>query len=477
MRFGGVFALLGRCMLALYIGITSCGLLLGATAGLKNLAALGVAVAVGVLAFLVLPRITKLLSKQGVLRAGLLLVLLCALVKAAWIVLVRLEPAGDYATFWQCANSLAARETIYNGRYIALFPHIFGYASFLSWFVRLFGSGELLAPWINVLLSVCSGVLLFRLGWRWLNLEAGISAFLLWTFCPSQTIYNSMVLSEPYYTTMLLGFLLLMTEFSCTCQAVSWPAVWGAAVGVIGGLLLRFINGSRPIAAIPIIALLIWLFALGGLKGRKGIVCWFPCLALLLAVYFGTAPLWNANLAHRIGQEPSSTPGYNILVGFNPESAGTWNQADSDLLYYYSDQPGATAQWAQEQMLSEAKTRITSGEVRIPSLMVQKLRTFLGSDAACVRYSATVLNHQALFTFLCNAYYYLLLLLAVLGGLCLCMRSEGNIALLLPLYVLGLTLAQMLVEVAPRYHYSLIPMFILIGQFALYRNVAEKRGC
>ena len=93
MRFDGVFALLGRCMLALYIGITSCGLLLGATAGLKNLAALGVAVAVGVLAFLVLPRITKLLSKQGVLRAGLLLVLLCALVKAAWIVLVRLEPA------------------------------------------------------------------------------------------------------------------------------------------------------------------------------------------------------------------------------------------------------------------------------------------------------------------------------------------------------------------------------------------------
>jgi len=36
--------------------------------------------------------------------------------------------------------------------------------------------------------------------------------------------------------------------------------------------------------------------------------------------------------------------------------------------------------------------------------------------------------------------------------------------LLAPLYILGLTLAQMLVEVAGRYHYSMIPMLLLLGQ-------------
>ena len=35
--------------------------------------------------------------------------------------------------------------------------------------------------------------------------------------------------------------------------------------------------------------------------------------------------------------------------------------------------------------------------------------------------------------------------------------------LLLPLYTLGLTLAHMLIEVSSRYHYSLIPMFILLA--------------
>ena len=41
---------------------------------------------------------------------------------------------------------------------------------------------------------------------------------------------------------------------------------------------------------------------------------------------------------------------------------------------------------------------------------------------------------------------------------------------LLPLYVLGLTLAHMLVEVANRYHYSVIPMLIIFAALALSRR-------
>ena len=43
---------------------------------------------------------------------------------------------------------------------------------------------------------------------------------------------------------------------------------------------------------------------------------------------------------------------------------------------------------------------------------------------------------------------------------------------LLPLYVLGLTLAHMLVEVADRYHYSLIPILVI---FAALGFVGEER--
>ena len=35
------------------------------------------------------------------------------------------------------------------------------------------------------------------------------------------------------------------------------------------------------------------------------------------------------------------------------------------------------------------------------------------------------------------------------------------------LFVIGLILAQLLVEVAARYHYALIPMMLLVGAFAI----------
>lgn len=66
---------------------------------------------------------------------------------------------------------------------------------------------------LNVVLTAVSGSFLFLLGRRWWGPPAGISAYLLWIACPSQTIYiyNSLVLSESLYTTLMLGALVLLT--------------------------------------------------------------------------------------------------------------------------------------------------------------------------------------------------------------------------------------------------------------------------
>lgn len=87
--------------------------------------------------------------------------------QGAWVLLVRVPPSGDYATFWGYAKALAGQPVLEGGRYMALFPHIFGYSSFLSWFIRLLGPGALLAQGLNVLLTAASGSLLFLLGRRW----------------------------------------------------------------------------------------------------------------------------------------------------------------------------------------------------------------------------------------------------------------------------------------------------------------------
>ena len=430
-------------MLGLFLALMALGLALGALQTAQQTQAFLCGLLAAAALLFLLPRAAAAVAQAGTGRALLALCLACLLVKGAWILLVRPEPAGDYMVFWQCANALTLPETLFNGRYVALFPHIYGYSHFLSLFIRLFGPGELLAQILNVGLSVLSGCLLFALAYRWIGLEAGISAFLLWILCPSQTVYNSFVLSEPYYTALLLVFLALVTQLYHAGPEDRRQPLWGLAAGGLAGLVLRALNGARPIAAVPI-------------------------LAALMAVYLAAGPLWNAAVERAAGEPPASVPGFNLLVGLNRESAGMWNESDSQRLAFYSGQPGATAQSAQEALLREAADRAAADPGAIPGLLLDKLRVFLGSDHACVLYAETVLRHRDLFTFICNTFYYAAVLLSLAGAAVLFRTGERSAALLLPLYALGLTLAQLLVEVAPRYHYSLIPMFLLTAQYALF---------
>lgn len=459
--------LLTRIMLGLALALLAGGLILGAGQNEETWKALALALVVLPVLWKGLPPLCRRLGRLGAVRAWLVLTLLCLAVKGAWVLLVRVPPAGDYATFWGSANALAQQPVLESGRYIALFPHIFGYASFLSWFIRLLGPGELLAQGLNVLLTAASGGFLFLLGRQWWGLPAGISAYLLWIVWPSQTIYNSLILSEPLYTALILGVLVLLTAGEGKGLLVR---------GAAAGLVLRWCNGVRPIAAVVIIALVLWRALLkpeGWLLGEERRY-WLGLLAALLVVYALTGPLWQAHLARRIGEEPSTTPGYNILVGFNQNSGGAWNQEDSNLLFSLSNAPDATAQQAQEGALEAAKARITSGEVDLLPLMRDKLRAFLGSDHACMGYVNSVVRHTKLFTRACNGFYYAALVLAGAGLVRLWRNRERSAVVLLPLYGLGLTCAQMLVEVAGRYHYSMIPMVLLLGQAALFPPVPAE---
>ncbi|MCI7473463.1 MAG: hypothetical protein MSB10_07285 [Clostridiales bacterium] len=459
--------LLTRIMLGLTLALLLGGMVLGVGQNRESWKALMLAALILIVCWKELPRLCHWLERLGAVRIWLVLTLLCLAVKGAWVLLVRITPSGDYATFRGYANALAQQPVLEGGRYMALFPHIFGYSSFLSWFIRLLGPGELLAQVLNVVLTGVSGSFLFLLGRRWWGLPAGISGYLLWIACPSQTIYNSLVLSEPLYTTLMLGALVLLTA-----GEGGRPILRGAATG----LVLRWFNGVRPIAAVVIIALLIWRLVLKPEEWLLGESrrYWLGLLATLLAVYAITGPLWQAHLTRRIGEEPSTTPGYSVLVGFNQNSGGAWNWEDSNLLFSLSDAPGTTAQQAQEGALKAAKDRITSGEVELLPLMGDKLRAFLGSDHACVGYVGSVVRHTKLFALACNGFYYAILMLAGAGLARLWRNRERFALVLLPLYVLGLTCAQMLVEVAGRYHYSILPVLLLLGQVALFRPVPEK---
>lgn len=423
-----------------------------------------------------LPKLPVRLSERSAL---LWLTVLCVAVKTAWVLLVRVQPKGDYYTFFNFARQLSQSWQV-ESRYVALFPHIFGYSSFLSAFFVFLPSGAELpaAIALNVILSTLSGILLFQIGkqlWGW---QAGGVVFLLWVLCPSQTMWNSMVLSEPLCTTLILLFLCVLVRYS----AENAPAGGGGIpplsrsllCGVLCGLLLRWVNLCRPIAAIFVIALVIWLFILNAVSLRDSAYRkkWLPLMVGLCVSYFVTAPLCDALLASRLGEEAASLPGYNIYVGFNAKTLGKWNKADSDLLFSYSEK--GTAQWAQRQMLEEAKARITAGNYSFAVLFKGKLNNFLGQDASCVSPVAGCLTDRDTAELVCNTFYYGLLLLTLIDTVRAYRQDRTNAMTVGSLYLIGLTLAQMLVEVAGRYHYSMIPFFVLHSA-ALLSAVPKKQ--
>ncbi len=388
----------------------------------------------------------------------------CLVINGFWVLSFQPIQAADYQTYFQTAIDLADGVHPTGKDYIAMFPHILGYSAFLSIFLRIFGHSILVAAFINVVLTAGIGIILFALTLKWTdNRTVATVIFILWIICPSKLLYNTMTLSEPYYTfLLLLFFLLVTTAFDVEDTGVVVAMASGAATGIV----LALVNSARPIGVIPIIASMIWLLLLKDRewqrkRGRAGALF---LLALILC-YLCTGKAWNSYAEKQLGQKLPSVPGYSIYVGFNPETQGTYAHEDMELLQSrYFGEYQRNAQLAQQSMLESAICRIRENKRSLPSLMVHKLKTLLGNDEGGAFYSKESMteNHYSFWCIASNIWYYFVCVLAVAGCVSAWKQNRSDSFLLVPLCVIGVILAQLLVEVAARYHYCLIPLLLLL---------------
>ena len=401
-------------------------------------------------------------------RPLICLTALCFLVNGLWILIFRIEPDADFKTYWLYAQALVENQVAVN-HYVALFPHIFGYAWVLSGFIKLFGAGKLLAPVINLLLTCGSGIIIYLLCSKEYGRKAAAFAYLLWIFFPSKLIYNSMVLSEPLYTFLILLVIYIIYTIDLKACAEEKPVLKGVVFGAASGLILRLINCVRPIAAVIIIAFVIWLLLLhGGKDTGKRFRLFVPFFAALLAVYIPLGSLWSSYMEKRMGEEPTSVTGYSIYVGFNPQTGGSYSDDDMNELFscYFGQELSATD--SHKALLEKAKERMKSGEISYPSFIAGKIGKLMGNDEGGAFYAEAGLSGSE-YSLLCifsNIYYYLVIMLSAFGAYITIRNKKYTAMQLCQLYVLGLTCAHMLVEVAGRYHYSIIPMLVITAAAA-----------
>ncbi len=392
--------------------------------------------------------------------------LLCLVLNLAWVIAVRIEPFSDYAEYWDVACALAKGAPIPDAWYVAMYPHILGTATVLSGLVRVFGESVFAVTVLNAVLTALSCGLIWLLTEELVSERAAFLAALLWAVAPCKLMLGSLVFSEPIYTFLILLFFYLFLRLEKELRAGSVPAACGLA---LLGLLLAAVNIVRPIAPILLIALTLLLVFLRGdeAKDLRLWARWLLILAVMLGLYRGALLLWDGHVERTLGQEAASVPWYNIYVGLNEETGGRYTDADMDLLTAYLRQ-GQSADEAQRSMIPHIRERLAAG-IDFRALLSVKLFSFLGADQLggyTYRFTRPE-RFVKLCMVICNVFYYGVFLAGILGVLRMIRSRALSPGLLLPLYFLGLTLAHMLVEVADRYHYSLIPVLIIIAVLGL----------
>jgi len=397
---------------------------------------------------------------------------LCFVVNLAWVLAVRIEPFSDYQEYWDVACALARGTEIPDAWYVAMYPHILGTATILNALVRLFGESVLAVTVFNVLLTTLSCGLVWLLGKALISERAAFLAALLWAVTPCKLMLGSLVFSEPIYTFLILLFFWLFLRLERLIEKKPLPAL---LLALALGLLLAAIDLVRPIALILVIAAALWLVFLRGEKAKNARLwaLWLAAFLAMTAVFRVSGTLWDRHVEKVLGQEIASVPWYNVYVGFNEETGGRYADADMDLLTAYLKE-GKTANEAQESMIPHVKERLASG-INFPRLFAAKLFSFLGSDQLggyTYRFTRSE-RFVKICMGVCNVFYYGVFLAAAAGVVRMLWSKRLSAGLLLPLYFLGLTLAHMLVEVADRYHYSLIPILIIFA--ALGFAVEERR--
>jgi len=403
---------------------------------------------------------------------------MCIGIKLFWVLRYRIEPLVDYKTFYNTARDLAGHGAITYRRYIALFPHIFGYSYFLSRFFVIFGTSTLVPPLVNVFLSCISLILIYYISYRLFSKNAAFAAGLIWVLYPSQTMYNMFALSEPLYSTLILGAWALIIEV--TRRSLFTKSVLSIILSAaVLSFILFTINMVRPIALIILISLFILLFILkpNGSSSRKVSINKLLFFTVITAVYFLLSLLATRFIAANIGEEPSTVPGYSFYVGFNGKSLGRYNTEDADLLFQYSGRLGWSAQDAQIEMLKRLKDRLTIDKPDYGRLLHLKYEHLWANDTSVVAYMSSLVpdqNDKDILMIACNGFYHFTIILSCVALILMLKHPQNPLILLVPLYMIGLSMAQMLVEVAGRYHYSGILVFTILSSYAIFAELGKK---
>ncbi len=415
------------------------------------------------------------------------LVVISAVAVRLWIIRnLPVQPESDFQTYYKIAELLANGTLLRDGTgycdYISQFPHVIGYPYILSKIFMVFGPSVKAGLYLNLTASVLSILFVNRIGRLTCGRAGGFLAMLLVAFWPSQILYINQLASEPVFMCLTLLCIWIIAYLFKIPASVKASRI--LMLYVILGTLLGMAGAVRPVAIILLVAMIICTItyrAKASDISRAGLIKslmsrgWIGATIVLVS-YLVCSLIISGATAKTIDRElPGSTVsfGYNLMVGLNMESKGTWNEEDSKFLNdRYMDT--GSAQEAHKASRNEAVKRLTKDPLGIANLMFEKYTMLWWNDDYGAYWNLLFLEQQGNLTadkrelinditIWNNVYYIICVYLSLVAGIFLWFRKSVGTKNVLILYFIGTALLHMILESQGRYHYNILPVFALLA--------------
>lgn len=395
--------------------------------------------------------------------------------RITWIYFVKAIPISDFYTYHSLAEAIVNGDILYP-KFISLFPHVIGYSKVLSVVYSLFGPQPDSAVAFNIALNIGILFLVYLIGKTLHDEKTGLVSAAIYAFWPSQIFYNSLVLTEPFFT---FGLLFLIAFYLYAIKHIK-NTVWRIPVFLFIGITAGFLKYIRPAIIILILSFLIhyllieYKYNLHSKDGKTELLIRAGICILLVVSYTAASSFVLSRIENKIGIEVAKKPsGFYMLAGLNVDSDGKWSAEDSALLESLISE-GLTSDQIHEQLTETGLKRLK--EMNLYSfikLQVNKNKHMWGNDFKSIDYiqnsvspasRVNISKHKGWLVFASDGYYFLFLVLSC-AALFFAKIDDGEKiksgSYIFYLYILGTVAAHILVEVHSRYHYPVVPLLCL----------------
>lgn len=263
-------------------------------------------------------RTQRVVMRQPVGRFFLRWLLVALVIRVAYLLVVDIPIASDAAEYDRLARTLNQTGCYCVGTIPTAYRPI-GYPAFLAALYGIFGPSPIVGAVANLLLSLVTCVLGYRLAEGLISVKAARLTMILLALLPSQWLWTNMLMSEVLYTLLLLAALVFATRRSCAAMA---------AAGVLLGLAAL----TRPITLLVPVAMVGYWWA----THRRAMPTAARLIIAVLVMVATTTP-WMIRNARQVGSPTIATSGgVNFYIG-NHEDASFGYQAPDPSLFPLDD--------------------------------------------------------------------------------------------------------------------------------------------